>query len=159
MCSYEPIKEKDLTQQEQARYKAFQKEVQHWFKILLIDPLWEVDLVVMGDEVMGEKAAYADISRSEYWHGEIGIARESLDIPLKEAALTRQSIISHEMLHILTADYHRASLTAAGKDEKLQDELIYRYEQMICKLSSILSRMDTALRFSVTKKKNTKNLF
>jgi hypothetical protein len=152
MCNYDPIEKEELTHQEQARFNAFKKEVDHWFKMLLIDPLWNVDLVVMDDEAMGEKTAYADIGRSEYWHGEIGIAREALETPLKEASELRQSIISHEMLHILTADYHRACITAAGKDERLQEEIIYRYEQLICKLSKILSNMDTALRYASKKK-------
>ena len=149
MCNYEPIEEENLSQVERARLEAFKKEINHWFKLLLIDPLWEIDLVVLEDEAMGEKVAYADISRAEYWHGEIGIARHLLEVPIKEAAELRQGVISHEMLHILTADYHRACIAASGKDQRLQDEMIYRYEQLICKLSSSLSKVDTALRLKV----------
>jgi len=156
MCELKPVEPGELTAREKSRLKAFEKEIRHWHGLLLLDALWKVGLVVLDDEGMGTRLAYADIGRSEYWEADIGLSRRALEVPVSGGSEARKEIVSHEMIHLLTADYHRAALAAAGGDERLNEELTYRYEQLVTKLSRILCLMDTALETAMSRKRKAK---
>jgi len=125
----------DLTNKEKKNYKAFEKEIEFWRDKLSLSSAWTIDLVIVDDDIMGDKQAYADISTSEYWDAEIGISRDNLgDIS------SMRKVISHEMVHILSADYHRAGLSLLDND-KLHSNFIYLYEQLVSRISKILCKV------------------
>ena len=128
------IEFKDLTNREKKAYKDFQKEIEFWRDKLSLSSAWDIDLVVIDDDIMGDQQAYADISTSEYWDAEIGISRDNL----KDVSSMRK-VISHEMVHILSADYHRAGLSLLD-NEKLRPNFIYLYEQLVSRVSKILCK-------------------
>lgn len=127
-----------LTAEERRARRVFDKAVRRWYRILLIDPVWTVGVAVNEDGEMEHGEAYVDIGTSEYYMANVCIARSLLSLPAKELEKVASSVACHELLHIATADFQRASIVAAGDNEKMQEELRYRYEQLVSRLSMIL---------------------
>jgi hypothetical protein len=157
MCDFSVVEMDELSPKEKRRLEAFKEEIRHWHQVLLLDPFWRVGVAVLEDDdsMMDGRTAYADIGRSEYLEAEIGISRKILGLSLNAAAGIRRETMAHEMLHLFTADYHRAAVAAAGNDSRLHEELTYRYEQLITKLSRILCSMDDEIQ-KVARKKRKK---
>jgi len=149
----------ELTRKEAKRVRAFRKELEHWKEILMMDPLWDIRLSVVSDdskafsksavERSGKKfikRSFCDLSKTEYYSGDIGLARSALSVPESEAEHMRRDTMSHEMIHFLTADYHRAALAAAGGDQRVINELAYRYEQLVVRIAAIVCALDAEIR-------------
>lgn len=126
--------------EEKKKIKLFEREIKYWRKFFKFDSIWKINLIIFeaAKNYDLDKLAFADLERAEYWEADIGISKTFLDKPYLEVNALCGEIISHEMLHIFTADYHRCSLNIAGNNRTLQREITYRYEQMISKLSKIL---------------------
>lgn len=127
-----------LTAEERKARRVFDKAVRRWYNILLIDPIWTVGVVVDEDETMEHGDAYVDIGTAEYYVANVHISRSLLSMSSKKLEKVAQRVACHELLHITTADFQRAALVAVGDNEKMREELRYRYEQLVSKLSMIL---------------------
>jgi len=131
----------NLSGAEKRRVKRFVKAVERWKEMLQLDPAWTFQLEVFEN---GNRAGFLDLGASEYYEARLGIGRQFLDATddpeSSDAALSY--IACHEMLHAMTADYHRAALNAAGENEAMRRELDYRYEQVLSKLTDVLTGLD-----------------
>jgi hypothetical protein len=132
-----------LTKDERKAKKIFEREIKHWLKVLMIDPIWTIRVNVAEDEDMCHGDASVDIGASEYFVANLNITRCLLSLKKTELMMTAASVACHEMLHIATADYQRAAIVAAGGNAKIQEELRYRYEQMISRFSMILIKLNS----------------
>lgn len=128
-----------LTAEERRAARVFDKAVKRWYRTLLIDPVWNVGLVVLDQDEIKHGDAYVDLGSSEYYTATICISRALLSLPPKELEKVASDVVCHELLHVLTADFQRAAITATGDNEKMQEEMRYRYEQVVSRLSMILS--------------------
>jgi hypothetical protein len=128
-----------LTAEERKAKRIFSKAVRRWYRILLIDPIWTVGVSIDEDETMDHGDAYVDIGTAEYYMANIHVSRSLLSLPAQELEQVASSVMCHELLHVVTADFHRAALVAAGDNEKMQEELRYRYEQFVSRFSMILT--------------------
>lgn len=130
-----------LSRTEKRRVKQFVKAVERWKEMLQLDPAWTFQLEVFDD---GNRAGFLDLGTSEYYEGRLGVGRRFLDA--SDDPETSDAMLSyiacHEMLHAMTADYHRAALNAAGENEAMCRELDYRYEQVLSKLTDVLTGLD-----------------
>lgn len=145
---------KKLTAEEKRAAKVFDRAVKRWYRTLLIDPVWNVGLVVLEPEEMDHGDAYVDIGSSEYYTANVCISRNLLSLPPKELDKVASDVVCHELLHILTADFQRAAITATGDNEKMQEELRYRYEQVVSRLSMIMSDLTEERKHAPAKGKD-----
>jgi len=127
-----------LTSEERRAKKVFDKAVRHWYRTLLIDPVWTVGVVVDEDAEMEMGDAYVDIGTSEYYIADIHVARSLLSLSGKELEKIASNVACHELLHIATADFQRSALVATVDNEKMQEDMRYRYEQVVSKLTMVL---------------------
>jgi len=130
-----------LSANERKAKRVFEKAVKYWRKVLLIDPIWTFKVEVVEDDEMGCSSANVNIGSAEYYIACVGIARGLLSEEENLEAVASH-VACHEMLHIATADYQRAAVTAAGENYEMQEELRYRYEQLVSRLSMILECYD-----------------
>jgi hypothetical protein len=128
-----------LTSEERRARRVFDKAVRRWYRTLLIDPVWTVGVVVIEDEGMRHGDAFVDLGSAEYYAANVHISRSLLSLPAKELERVASSVACHELLHVATADFQRGVLTATGDNEKMQEELRYRYEQLVSRFSMILT--------------------
>lgn len=129
-----------LLPEERKAFKIFRDAIKRWRKILLIDPIWDIGVVIVEEQDRGE--ASVDIGATEYYVANINICRMLLSLEDKDLVIAADNVASHELLHVLSADYQRAALIAAGGNTKMQEEMRYRYEQLISKLSMVLMELD-----------------
>lgn len=127
-----------LTSEERRAKRVFEREIKRWCKILLIDPIWSIRANIIEDEEMGGGDASVDIGTAEYYVANLNIARCLLSLEEEELSFTAANVACHELLHIATADFQRAALVAAGENNQMQEELRYRYEQLVSRFSIIL---------------------
>jgi hypothetical protein len=132
-----------LTAGERKAKRCFEREIKRWRRILLIDPIWTFQVVVAEDEDMEQGDANVDIGTSEYYIARISLSRGMLSLENDELEITATNVAAHELLHIATADYQRAALVAAGDNVQMQEELRYRYEQLVSRFSMILMDFDS----------------
>lgn len=132
-----------LTAGERKAKRCFEREIKRWRRILLIDPIWTFQVVVAEDEDMEQGDANVDIGTSEYYIARISLSRGMLSLENDELEMTATNVAAHELLHIATADYQRAALVAAGDNVQMQEELRYRYEQLVSRFSMILMDFDS----------------
>jgi len=127
-----------LTAHERKAGKVFTKAVRKWYRKLLIDPVWTVNVVIVDDGDMLHGAACVDIGAAEHYTADIYVSRSLLSLPENELKKVACETACHEILHLLTADFQRGIIVATGDNDKLRDELRYRYEQVVSRLSMIL---------------------
>jgi len=132
-----------LTSDERKAKRVFEREIRRWLRILLIDPIWTIRVNVAEDEDMGRGDANVDIGTAEYYVANLNITKCLLSLKEAELVATAASVACHELLHIATADFQRAALVAAGGNTKMQEELRYRYEQLVSRFSMILLNLDS----------------
>lgn len=132
-----------LTADERKAKRVFEREVKRWLGILLIDPIWTIRVDVAEDEDMERGDANVDIGTAEYYMARLNISKGLLALRGKELEAAAVNVACHELLHIATADYQRASLVAAGDNAQMQEELRYRYEQLVSRFSMILLGFDS----------------
>jgi hypothetical protein len=132
-----------FTAGERKAKRCFEREIKRWRRILLIDPIWTFQVVVAEDEDMEQGDANVDIGTSEYYIARISLSRGMLSLENDELEITATNVAAHELLHIATADYQRAALVAAGDNVQIQEELRYRYEQLVSRFSMILMDFDS----------------
>jgi hypothetical protein len=147
-----PVDLRDLSPVQKASFRTLEKELKRWKRLLKMDPIWEIYILVLPEEQMGEAAAATDIGESEYYRGTIFVKRESLDVEEKERFDEMRRIACHELLHASTSDYQRAALTAAA-NARGQKEIAYRYEQMVVRMTAALCAMDDARRKEIERRK------
>ena len=131
-----------LTLDERKAKRVFEREIKRWRSILLIDPIWTIRITIAEDENMEHGDASIDIGTAEYYVTNINITRGLLSLKNVQLKMTATNVACHELLHIATADYQRAALVAAGENVQMQEELRYRYEQLVSKFSMILIDFD-----------------
>jgi hypothetical protein len=134
-----------LTAGERKAKRCFEREIRRWRRILLIDPIWTFQVSIAADEDMEQGDANVDIGTSEYYLARINISRGMLSLENGELEMAATNVACHELLHIATADYQRAALVAAGDNAQMQEELRYRYEQLVSRFSMILMGFDSQL--------------
>lgn len=127
---------KPLTRNEKKSVKRFIKHVERWKTLLQLDPAWAFNLEIFEDPT---KAGALDLGAAEYYDANLGLGRHILDTDEEDLEDVLSFIACHEMLHAMTADYHRAALNAAGDNEPMKREIDYRYEQLVSKLTTVLT--------------------
>lgn len=133
----------DLKRSEKKRLRLIEKELTRWRRLLMLDPMWDVDAVAVSDEAMAGRTAFVDLGSAEYYQATVGVTRYLLsEAEEKLFDNTSKDIGVHEMLHLMTADYHRAAIEAVGKNKALRNQLDYRYEQFISRMTAVLRKMD-----------------
>lgn len=147
-----PIDLRDLSPPQKASFKVLEREFKRWKKLLKMDPLWEIYLLVLPEEQMGDAAAATDIGESEYYRATIFVRQTALDVEEKDRAIEMRRIACHELIHASTADYQRAALTAASNNRGRQ-EISYRYEQMVVRMTAALTAMEDALHKEIQRRK------
>lgn len=150
---FAPVCRRHLLPHQKAAFKIFERELKRWKKLLKMDPLWEIYVLILPEEQMGDAAAAADIGESEYYKANILVRQTALDVGEEDRFAEMRRIACHEMLHVSTADYQRAALTAAANARGRQ-EISYRYEQMIVRMTAVLTAMDDELRKGARRKRN-----
>lgn len=131
-----------LTPSEKKARRCFEREIKRWRRILLIDPIWTFQVSIAEDEDMEQGDASVDIGTSEYYLARINISRGMLSLENEDLVIAATNVACHELLHIATADYQRSALVAAGDNVQMQEELRYRYEQLVSRFSMILMDFD-----------------
>jgi hypothetical protein len=109
--------------------------IKKWSKILLLDPLWNITVEFYEDLDMENALARLDTSMSEYYKAILEISSDLFLIEVELFKKKMDSIICHELLHILMLDFYRASVLMA-ENEKIKNELRYRYEQTTTRLQN-----------------------
>jgi len=135
-----------LTTCEKKAKRLFERELKRWRNILLIDPIWTFKLTILEDEEMEHGDANVDIGQSEYYLAHINVSKHLLSLNEEQLEQTAAHVACHEMLHIAMADYQRAALVAAGDNKQMREELDYRYEQLVSRLSMILLDFDSEVQ-------------
>lgn len=147
-----PIDLRDLSPPQKASFKVFERELKRWKKILKMDPLWEIYLLVLPEEQMGDAAAATDIGESEYYRATVFVRQTALDVEEKDRFSEMRRIACHELVHASTADYQRAALTASSNNRDRQ-EISYRYEQMVVRMTAAFTAIDDTLRRETRRRK------
>ena len=109
--------------------------IKKWSKILLLDPLWNTTVEFYEDLDIENALARLDTSMSEYYKAILEISSDLFLIEVELFKKKMDSIICHELLHILMLDFYRASVLMA-ENEKIKNELRYRYEQTTTRLQN-----------------------
>jgi len=137
----------DLTRAEKKRLRFIDKELRRWRKLLMLDPIWNIKTISIDDEEMAGRAAFVDLGSAEYYQATVGVTRFLLSEVDDETFVTIACDIgAHEMFHIVTADYHRAAIVAAGENEALRSHIDYMYEQFTSRMTVALCKMDKRIR-------------
>lgn len=139
--------ESSLTRAEKKRLRRIEKELKRWKRILMLDPMWDIDAVAVDDEAMDGRTAFVDLGSAEYYQATVGVTRFILS-GAEESLFVKasQDIGVHELVHLMTADYHRAAIEAVGKNQALRKQIDYRYEQFISRMTAVLRKLDSRIR-------------
>ena len=135
-----------LSAREKSALRLLHRELVRWKALLRLDPLWDLDAMVVEDDQIGGRTAGVDIGTSEYYFARLYIARSVLSLRGEVLADTIRHVACHELMHLVSCDYQRAVHTAVGKNVKLDEEIEYRYEQFVSRLEHVLLAMDTGRR-------------
>ena len=108
--------------------------VKKWSKILCLDPIWNVEVSLLTNDEMESGLARIDTSSAEYY--EVVIELNHLLSQLDEDLLNEEleTAICHELVHLILIDFFRTAQVAAGEQDGLIRELIYKYEQITSRL-------------------------
>lgn len=141
------FEELKLTRAEKKRLRQVEKTIRRWRRILMLDPMWDIDAVAVDDESMQGRTAFVDLGSAEYYQATVGVTRFLLSDAEEDLFLkAMQDIGAHELVHLMTADYHRAAVESAGKNKALRKQIDYRYEQFISKMTAVLLKLDKRIR-------------
>jgi hypothetical protein len=123
---------------EQRRGKYIVAMVRKWRKALSIDPRWRLSVSVMDIENQGE----ISFDDANYFVADISITRALLNPRLTKKYFEKraESIIVHELLHLLMLDYDGLCESFAPKSltsefEKRQEQLVTTLERAFLQIS------------------------
>jgi hypothetical protein len=121
-----------LSKQELKTLEKAQDIVEEWRSILNIDPIWDIQVRVLFRSDMAGRRAFINLTRASKYIADIVIdygllAQEDFIIEMEEIA-------AHELLHVVTEDFMRTAILAAGNNKKLAEELRHKCEQLINRL-------------------------
>jgi hypothetical protein len=131
----------DLTDKEKRNLRVFERALKKWRKILLIDPIWDISLVVVEDDIMEDGLAAVDMSLTEYFSAIVMVKQSILSRCQKDIKEIADEVARHELIHIITADYQRAIISALGKKDALLNQINYVYEQVVFRLGEVVKKL------------------
>ena len=106
--------------------------IQEWRDILYLDPIWRIYIETFENEELA--FGRLDTSGAAYFMATIEIAESAFGLSEEKFVKNMNNMISHELVHLAAIDFYRTALLSVGDDEKLKNELIYRYEQFTTRL-------------------------
>jgi hypothetical protein len=117
--------------------------VEKWRSIMNIDPIWKIDLVVCLSESMEESLAHINMSQAANYRADIKLDYDLLSLDDSEFLSEIERVLCHELIHLMSEDFARTAMLAAGNDRKLAKELRHKYEQFTSRLQKTLMDLVT----------------
>lgn len=112
------------------------KIVEKWRTIMNVDPIWQITIQVVKD--MDESIAFLKMTHAANYRAKICIHYDLFSNEEATFLSEIELIVCHELLHLVTEDFMRTALLAAGYNRKLIDELRYKCEQFTSRLQKTI---------------------
>lgn len=132
--------EYNLSDRERLYLKLTNKLIEEWKKVMQLDPVWEISADIIEDQ-NGHKGA-VNIGESQYYRAPLLLCEHLFE--LEEEDFLHEvdnKIVPHELTHLVAVDFFRTALLLAGDNEVLKEELRYRYEQFVVRITKIVSEL------------------
>jgi len=113
-----------------------------WRAILKLDSVWVINFEFIPAEELGEAYAMVNADNTEYYSASIyfsDILTRLQESDFKKAA---NEVVCHELIHLVMIDSMRTAQLAAGKNQILQDELRYKFEQYTTRMQRAFMDLD-----------------
>lgn len=141
-----------LTDREKLFIKTVERIVEEWREVMHLDPIWELPVDVVEEEMPGAKGA-VDISQTQYYRAPILICEDMFELDEEDfIAEVSDKIVPHELTHLVAVDFFRTALMLAKDSDDLKEELRYKYEQFVvrlCKIITTLRNENLRLRYEL----------
>lgn len=125
-----------------AKIKFIRKVVSKWRKILHLDPIWTISIELADADVMGGAFARVDTSNSEYYVAVMEVNAAIFTSEEEEFEFLINEIVCHELVHLVMIDFVRSAQVAAGDNDSMHAELMYKYEQFTSRLQKAFMGLD-----------------
>jgi hypothetical protein len=130
-----------LTDKEKLYLEAAERVVAEWREVMELDPIWDILVDIIEEEIEGAKGA-VNIGGSQYYKASILLGENLFDLDEEEfLGELNDKVVPHELMHLVAVDFFRTALTLAGENEHLKQELRYRYEQFVVRTSKIITKL------------------
>jgi len=123
-----------LTKEDIKRLATVQAIIDDWRETLNVDPIWCIHVDVLPADQISNAVAKIDLRAGAHYHAKFIL---NYDVFSSDEDMFEEEIhkaVAHELLHIITEDFMRTAIVAAGKNKELIQELRHKYEQFISRL-------------------------
>lgn len=130
-----------LTDKEKLYLETAECVVEEWKKIMQLDPIWDIPVDIIEDEVEGVSGAI-NIGGSQYYKAPILLCEDLFELGEEEfLEEVGGKVVPHELTHLVAVDFFRTALMLAKDSEHLKEELRYRYEQFVTRTCKIITQL------------------
>ena len=143
--------ENRLSKENKQLLKITEKSVKKWRTTLQLDPLWDISVEILDDDIMEGAIARVDTSNSEYFVATIEVSTDLSYLPKEKLPDTINEMVCHELIHIVMIDLFRTMQLLAGKKENWSQELRYKYEQFTSRFQRAFVDLDKQLSKAINR--------
>jgi hypothetical protein len=126
-------------------FKMADSIIAKWRKILHVDPIWKIHTDII-DDAESPALARIDTSNAEYYAASIEFSENLLSADIDIIMPVIEEVVSHEIIHLVLLEFFRTAQIAAGKNQVIHRELLYKYEQFTSRLQKAFCELEEKVR-------------
>jgi len=130
-----------LSQDEQFLLEKAYDILEKWRNIMNVDPMWTIKIQPVNN--LEESLAFLSMTRAANYQAKICVNYDVFSYHAETFMSEMELIMCHELIHLVTEDFMRTAMLAAGYNRKLIDELKYKYEQLTSRLQKTILSLTT----------------